>query len=137
MATTAAGLVYNISTNVPEAGEVPNRYHVGLFFAEIDPRVNASGLRVFDVSVNGNLFLSNVDVFATSGPYSGVEIYSPSPLSQPNPGHFIVTIASTTTSVFPPFIAGAEILQLFPSTIAPATSSIDGNNHRNQFIKFF
>jgi hypothetical protein len=135
MASTAAGLYHNVSTNVPEASEVPNRYHVGLFFAEIDPRVNASGLRVFDVSINKNPFLSNADVFAKVGLYTGYEIYSPSPVSQPNPGHFLVNITSTATSTFPPFIAGVEILQLFSSTIAPGTSSIDGNCYGNQFIR--
>jgi hypothetical protein len=102
----------------------PHTYYIALFFAEVDPRVNASGLRVFDVTINGESFSQGVDIFNQVGLEATYEIYTPSALGPYS--SIVINGTSNSTSVFPPFIAGAEILQLLDDPIAPPTDSVDG-----------
>jgi hypothetical protein len=100
-------------------------YYVVLFFAEIDPRVNASGLRVFDLTINGGNFYPGLDVYkGAGGLYGSYEIYSPNPLG-PYPS-IMINGTGSQGSIFPPFIAGTEILQLLDDPMAPPTSATDG-----------
>jgi hypothetical protein len=103
----------------------PHRYYMALFFAEVDPRVNASGLRVFDITLNGEYFYRGLDVYkGAGGLYAAYEIYSPNPLGPYS--SILVNATGTPSSVFSPFIAGAEILQLLDDPMAPPTSPVDG-----------
>lgn len=42
-------------------------YHVNLYFAETNPRLESVGARVFNVKLEGNLVFQNLDVFAAVG----------------------------------------------------------------------
>jgi hypothetical protein len=106
------------------ADSLPHRYYVMLFFAEIDPKVNASGLRVFDISINGDNFSPGVDVYKKMTPYYSYRIYRENPLGPYS--SIVISLTGTPTSVFPPFIAGAEILQLLDDPMAAPTSPVDG-----------
>jgi hypothetical protein len=88
----------------------PHSYYAVLFFAEVDPRVNASGRRVLDITINGRNFFQGLDVYDQAGLDNSYEIYSPNPLGPYS--SVVVNVTGTPTSVFPPFIAGTEILQL-------------------------
>ena len=121
MATTAAGLYYKLPT-FPQSTSY--KYYVALYFAELDPSVNASGLRVFDVSINGVPFYQAIDVFAEVGLYTAYEIYSPNPVG-PFSDHVLINLTSTAGSVLPPFLAALEIFQLFQNPMVSATSSVD------------
>jgi hypothetical protein len=121
VADSAAGWYYN-----PIAADSPlHRYYVVLFFAEVDPRVNASGLRVFDLTINGTNFYQGLDVYnGAGGLYAAYEIYTPNPLGPYS--SIMINATGTPSSVFPPFIAGAEILQLLDDPMTPPTSPVDG-----------
>ena len=121
MATTAAGLYYNRSL----LGSTPYKYCVALYFAELDPNVNASGQRVFDISINGNAFGKGIDVYADVGLYRVDEVYSSYPLG-PFSDYVLIQLTSAAGSVLPPFIAALELFQLFQNPMLPATSSVDG-----------
>ena len=99
-------------------------YYVAFYFAEVDSRVNASGLRVFDIWVNKKSFFSDVDVYNRVGLYSAYEVYSPKPQG-PYSDYILINVTSTPSSVYPPFISAFEILQLFDNPMLPPTSSID------------
>ena len=124
VAPSAAGLYYNRSTH-PEGSAY--KYHIALYFAELDPRVNASGLRVFDVSINGKSFSKGIDVYAVVGLYAVCEIYSTVPVG-PFSDYVLINLTSTAGSLFPPFIAAAEILQLVQNPMVPPTSSVDSKS---------
>ena len=97
---------------------------MALYFAEVDSRVNASGLRVFDIWVNGGSFFSNVDVYNSVRSYSAYEIYSSKPQG-PYSDHILINVTSTPSSVYPPFIAALEILQVLDNPMVSATSLVD------------
>ena len=135
VATSNAGFYLNLTYNL--AG-TSYQYYVALYFAEVDPRVNASGLRVFDVWINGKLFYAGIDVYKEVRLYAVSEIYTISPVG-PYSDYILINVTSASSSVYPPFIAAAEVLQLFDNPMAPATSSIDSklffwSKHRN--LKF-
>ena len=121
VASTNAGFYYNLTRNL--AG-TSYRCYLELYFAELDSRVNVSGLRVFDMSINGRPVFLNLDVYKQVGLYRGYEIYSPKPQG-PYSDHLLINVTSTPSSVYPPFIAAAEILQLFDNPMVPSTSSVD------------
>ena len=98
------------------------------FVAEIHPRVNASGERVFDVTVNGNSFVEGVDIYAQAGGlYQGFEQYSKEPLG-PYSDNIILGVKAKSYSSYPASIAGVEVLQLFdnPMNATTPTSTSDG-----------
>jgi hypothetical protein len=103
---------------------LPHSYYIVLFFAEVDPRVNASGLRVFNIDINGVNFYRALDVFARAGLYFTDRIYSVNPYGRNS--SVVINMTPTPSSMFPPFIAGAEILQLLDDPVAPPTSPVDG-----------
>jgi hypothetical protein len=106
-------------------------YYVALFFAEVDPSVNASGLRVFDVTINGESFSQGIDVYYQVGLDKPYEIYTyPGALIGPY-SSIVINGTANSTSVFPPFIAGAEILQLLDDPMAPPTHPVDGKKYSN------
>ena len=121
-APTAAGFFVNFTDGLDTTTSY--YYYLALFFAEIDPRVNASGLRVFDVTINESPFYPGYDVYAEVGQYTVSEIYSSRQLG-PYTDHVLINFTSTPTSVYPPFISAAEILQLFDNPMVPTTSSVD------------
>ena len=105
-------------------------YFVVLFFAEIDPRVNAPGQRVVDLTVNGGVFVEAADIYAdASGTYNGLEYYTNTsiPLG-PYSDNIIIEATAKTNSSYPAAIAGAEVLQLFDHSMnaTTPTSSSDG-----------
>ena len=104
-------------------------YMVSLFFVELDPRVNASGLRVFDATINGSPLLRGIDVYASAGADNAYEIMSDAqkpfgPYADPV---LIINLTSTPSSQYPPSIAAAEILQLFDEIMLSATIEADSN----------
>jgi hypothetical protein len=108
------------------ADNLSHSYYVVLFFAEVDPRVNASGLRVFDISINGKNFFQGLDVYDLAGLYNAYQVYTINPR-----GPFssvVINVTGNPTSAFPPFIAGAEILQLLDDPMALPTSPFDGQS---------
>ena len=100
------------------------RCYLELYFAELDSRVNASGLRVFDIAINGDSYFTGLDVYDKVGPNRAFGLYSPKPQG-PYSDHLLINVTSTPSSVYPPFIAAAEILQLFDNPMVPSTSSVD------------
>ena len=121
VASSNAGFYYNLTYNL--AG-TSYQYYVAFYFAELDSRVNASRLRVFNISINGNSYYSDIDVYDEVGLYRAFEIYSSTPQG-PYADYVLIEVTSTSSSVYPPFMAAAEILQLFDNPMAPATSSVD------------
>ena len=121
VASSNAGFYLNLTYNMAGTSYL---YYVAFYFAEVDAHVNASGLRVFDIWVNGRSFSSNVDVYNKVGLYSAYEVYSPKPLG-PYSNYVLINVTSTPSSVYPPFISAAEILQLFDNPMLPPTSSVD------------
>jgi hypothetical protein len=104
---------------------LPHSYYVVLFFAEIDKSVNASGQRVFNITINGNNFSQGLDVYNQAhGPDVTFTIYSPNPLGPYS--SIVINATGSQGSIFPPFIAGAEILQLLDDPMAPPTHPVDG-----------
>jgi hypothetical protein len=103
----------------------PHKYFLALLFAEIDPRVNAPGQRVFDLTLNGITVYQGFDVYSESkGLYVAREIYAVEPYGPYS--SIVINATGTTTSLFPPFLAGLEILQLLDDPMAPPTSATDG-----------
>lgn len=101
---------------------VPNGlYQVKLHFAETWSGVTAAGQRVFDVLLEGNLALDNLDVFAVAGPNTAlVETLQ----VQVNDGQLTVGLRHGVQN---PFISGIEVFQLGitgPDTEAPATPGV-------------
>ena len=121
-APTAAGFFVNFTAGLDTTTHY--YYYLALFFAEIDPRVNASGLRVFDVTINGSPFYRNFDVYANVGQYTVSELYSSKQLG-PYTDHVLINATSTPSSVYPPFIAALEILQVLDNPMVSATSLVD------------
>jgi hypothetical protein len=79
---------------------------------------------VFDIILNGRIVYQGLDVYGQVGALAADAIYSPDPLG---PYSFInFTASGTLTSIYPPFIAGAEILQLLDDPMASPTSPVDG-----------
>lgn len=122
---TGSSLVFNLSSTLPL--NASRLYYISLYFAEIDPStVNASGLRVFDVSINGIPFFAGADVYAEAGPSNAAGIYTFVPRG-PLFDYVLINMTATASSVYPPFVAASELLQLFDNPMVPATSSVDGN----------
>ena len=110
-----------------------HKYYIAYFFAEVDERVNASGQRVFDITVNGDLFAQGVDIYTdASGMYKGLEYYTNTsvPLG-PYSDNIIIESKARSTSIYPASIAGIEVLQLFdnPMNATTPTSSNDRKSH--------
>ena len=120
-------IVYRINTSTFSDGST---YYVLLCFVELDPRVNATGLRVFDLSINGISLSNGLDIYQRVGLNRGYVIYANiSLVTKANGG--LVEARSTPTSLYPPTIAGVEILQLLDNTTTNSyspTSSKDGTN---------
>ncbi|MCO5548356.1 hypothetical protein L7F22_001813 [Adiantum nelumboides] len=96
-------------------------YGFVFYFAEIEPAVNASGLRTFNIYANGELKNTEgeIDVFAQVGAYRA---YGYGVAIAPNStGHITLNFTSSATSVFPPFIAAAEIFEA--KVLTPLTSA--------------
>ena len=127
----------NITVNLTRASNVlststmagRHKYYVALFLAEIDPRVNASGQRVFDVTVNGNTFKKDVDIYANISLYRGIEYHTKTSIPMgPISNNIIIEARAKSNSSYPASIAGVEVLQLFdnPMNATTPTSSSDG-----------
>ena len=105
-------------------------YYMAFWFVELDPRVDAPGLRVFNLSSNGHLLKSGIDIFARmNGLYIGYQIYTADPHG-PYEDNVLIEAYTAPTSLYPASIAGAEVLQLFdnPMNATTPTSSLDGTN---------
>ena len=101
---------------------VPNgQYEVRLHFAETWSGVTAAGQRVFDVLLEGQVAVDNLDVFAVAGPNTAhVETRQ----VQVNDGQLTVGLRHGVQN---PFISGIEVFQLGitgPDTEAPATPGV-------------
>ena len=117
-----------------------HKYYMALFYAEIDPRVNDSGQRVFDVTVNGNTFKKDVDIYANISLYRGIEYHTKTSIPMgPISNNIIIEARAKSNSSYPASIAGVEVLQLFdnPMNATTPTSSSDGMyNFHSTHISF-
>ena len=105
-------------------------YYMAFWFVELDPRVDAPGLRVFNLSSNGYLLVSGIDIFnSVKALYTAYQLYSSSPYG-PYEDNVFIEAYTTPTSLYPASIAGVEVLQLFenPMNATTPTSSLDGTN---------
>ena len=126
--TSSIGLDITINvTGITMEGN--HKYYMALFFAEIDSRVNASGQRVLDVTLNGDPFAEDLDIYAfdNQGLYNGLEVYSVTP-SGPYSDNIIIEAKPKSNSSYPASIAGVEVFQLFdnPMNATTPTSSSSG-----------
>mgnify|MGYP000364903311 CR=1 FL=1 len=125
-----------IITDVSQASDVLttstvsglHSYCVTLWFAELDPRVYASGQRVFDLTVNNEPFYTGLDIYnEASGLYKTVEIHTKTDRALgPYQDSIIIQAQSTPNSTYSPTMAGYEVLQLFDNAMnatAPTPSS--------------
>ena len=101
---------------------VPNgQYEVKFHFAETWSGVTAAGQRVFDVILEGQVVLDNLDVFAVAGPNTAlVETRQ----VQVTDGQLTIGLRNGVQN---PFICGIEVFQLGitgPDTEAPATPGV-------------
>ena len=119
--STGASFYYNLTHGL---GSGSYKYHMAFFFSELDPRVNASGLRVFDIWTNSDIFYTGLDIYFDTYRYGTDVVYTPNPWG-PYSDYILIRMTSTLSSVYPPIIAAAEILQLFDNPMLPATSSVD------------
>ena len=121
--------------NLKELGDVltaatitdSHEYYMIFFFAEIDPRVNASGQRMFNITVNGDVFAKHVDLYNQApGLYKGFQYNSDAPT--PYSDNIIIVVNTESNSPYPASIAGFEVLELFdnPMNATTPTSSSDG-----------
>ena len=113
-----------------------HKYFLAMFFAEIDPRVNASGQRVFNITVNDDLFVNGMDIYDQApGLYNGLQHNTVATYSND-----IIIVATTgSNSLYPASIAGFEVLQLFDHSMnaTTPTSSSDGMyNFHSTHISF-
>ena len=127
----------NITVNLTRASNVlststmagRHKYYMALFYAEIDPRVNDSGQRVFDVTVNGDPFGEGMDIYGykNQGLYRGLEHYSNESLG-PYSDNIIIEATAKSNSPYSASIAGFEVMQLFdnPMNATTPTSASDG-----------
>jgi hypothetical protein len=89
----------------------PGDYEVRLYFAEIDPNLQVTDGRLFDVSVGGALVLDDFDIFAATGGYTAsMRSFTTSAASE-----VVVDMRKVTG---PPLVSGIEIL---PATPHPDT----------------
>ena len=102
-------------------------YFMVLWFVEFSANVNASGQRVFDVAINGEVFEKAIDIYDRVGPYTALEVYSLTdrPLG-PYVDQFVIEVHNSSTSNYYPSLAAVEILQLFDNPMNTTTSSSDG-----------
>ena len=102
-----------------------HKYYIAYFFAEVDERVNASGQRVFNITVNDDLFVNGMDIYDQApGLYNGLQHNTVATYSND-----IIIVATTgSNSLYPASIAGFEVLQLFdnPMNATTPTSASDG-----------
>ena len=117
-----------------------HKYYMALFYAEIDPRVNDSGQRVFDVTVNGDPFGEGMDIYGykNQGLYRGLEHYSNESLG-PYSDNIIIEATAKSNSPYSASIAGFEVMQLFdnPMNATTPTSASDGMyNFHSTHISF-
>ncbi|KAH7427993.1 hypothetical protein KP509_10G070600 [Ceratopteris richardii] len=107
---------------LPYHGLDPNaKYFVEFYFAEIDPAVNASRQRSFNIYANGDLQNSNgaIDVFGTTGAYAAfTQYFVVGPTAK---GDISFNFTVTNTSLYPAYLAGAELFKTQPSN--PITKS--------------
>ncbi|MCO5558474.1 hypothetical protein L7F22_012058 [Adiantum nelumboides] len=100
------------------------KYLAEFYFVEIDPAVNSSGLRVFNIYANGDLMstAAAIDVYARVG--ANAAFGYPVAVSPNADGVVTFNFSSMTTSTYPPYLAAAEF---FSSKMpAPLTSSSVG-----------
>ena len=106
-------------------------YYVVLWLFESDSHCNGTGKRVFDVTINQQLFHRAVDIFKlASSLYKGIEI---NPNSSIPLGPYMDNIVINATqalsgSLYSPAIAAVEVLQLFHNHMndTSPTSATDG-----------
>ena len=128
------GYFYNVSDqNVLTTSTVTGKhsYCLSFWFVELDTRVEAAGQRVFNLTSNGYLLLSGIDIFASvKALYTTYQLYSSSPYG-PYEDELVIEAYTAPTSLYPPSIAGAEILQLFdnPMNGTAPTSTSDGTSN--------
>ncbi|MCO5586663.1 hypothetical protein L7F22_040605 [Adiantum nelumboides] len=99
-------------------------YVAEFYFAEIDPAVTASGMRGFDIYTNGDLYNTDgsIDVFAKVGAnsaYGYPVVFSPN-----STGHITFNFTANATSVFPPFLAAAELFEAKRMTNLTSASDV-------------
>ena len=102
-------------------------YFMVLWFVEFSSNVNASGQRVFDVAINGEVFEKAIDIYGRVGPYTALQVYSSTdrPLG-PYVDQFVIEVHNSSASNYYPSLAAVEILQLFDNPMNTSTSSSDG-----------
>ncbi|KAH7365391.1 hypothetical protein KP509_18G024800 [Ceratopteris richardii] len=88
--------------------EVDSKHYVQFYFAEIDPLVTASGMRVFNISANGmDLTSTPIDVFSEVGANTA---YSYQAVVDPDTtGSIRFSFNPVGNSTFSPFLAAAEL----------------------------
>ncbi|KAI5063543.1 hypothetical protein GOP47_0022090 [Adiantum capillus-veneris] len=103
----------------------PNvKYLAELYFAEIDPAVNASGQRVFNIFANGDLVttLGDIDVFARVG--ANAAFGYPAVVSPNADGILTFNFTPTTTSIYPAYLAAAEFFSAKLATLLTSASVV-------------
>ncbi|KAH7428001.1 hypothetical protein KP509_10G070700 [Ceratopteris richardii] len=87
-------------------------YFVEFHFAEIDPAVNASGRRSFNIYANGDLQNTDgaIDVFGTVGANAALTQYFV--VTPTHAGDINFNFTVTNTSLFPACLAGAELFNV-------------------------
>ncbi|KAH7365286.1 hypothetical protein KP509_18G018800 [Ceratopteris richardii] len=87
-------------------------YYVQFYFSEIEPLVNTSGMRAFNIFANGDLLSTEgpIDVFARVGANAAYS-YRKSVMSNAT-GDIVFNFSALANSTFPPFLAAAELFEL-------------------------
>ncbi|KAH7293032.1 hypothetical protein KP509_28G008700 [Ceratopteris richardii] len=97
-------------------------FSMQFYFAEIDPQVNSTGARVFNIFINGlqeTSFVGPVDVFAAVGANTPYMVSGGADSDQS--GTLSVNLTPSVQSLFPSFLAGIE--KFTPTRLEPLTSS--------------
>ncbi|KAH7365323.1 hypothetical protein KP509_18G020800 [Ceratopteris richardii] len=97
-------------------------HYVQFYFSEVDPFVNASGMRLFNIFQSGELvtFDGPVDVFATVG--ANAAFSCPTIVTSNAAGAMEFTFTPLANSTFPAFLAAFDLFQLRGSNSLTPTS---------------
>ncbi|KAH7365377.1 hypothetical protein KP509_18G023900 [Ceratopteris richardii] len=118
--TFTVGPYFTLNWTGLEAG---SEQYVQFYFAEINPLVNRSGIRVFSISANSRSLTTRLDVF---GEVAANTAYSlPALVDADETRSILFVFTAVANSTFPPFLAAAEFFNTRLSNTLTSSATVD------------